>query len=429
MDVRKNAASLSQEEWDQLINAFVTLKHTFAPGSDISIFDTFVAIHLGVWQLLWGTGDAAGVDGAHGGPAFLPWHREYLRRLEKSLQTVEPEVTLPYWNWGLGTAADIQAPLTANALGPEGSGPNNEVTDGHFKLAPDVNLNPLGWPVDPRLNINGWGPAMRRNPTIVLRDGMAGILSATAYGPFFAALETGPHNRIHGDVGGNMGNMASPNDPLFWLHHCQVDHIWAMWQEDHPGAANYNPTHSGGHGHRVDDLMWPWDGGRSTPGADPWGIFDAVIDAATGTNLVGTLAATDLVTPRETIDHHALGYCYDTEPDCPCPEVTRPIPTTLRVGEERAPTLVFGENPPTTLRRGEEGPWPTTMALGEEGPGPTTLALGEEGPGPTTLALGEEGPNPTTFAIGEEGPVTDPRLDDPVPPFDFDRFGAPGARR
>ena len=25
--------------------------------------------------------------------------------------------------------------------------------------------------------------------------------------------------------------MTSPNDPLFWLHHCYIDKLWAEWQE------------------------------------------------------------------------------------------------------------------------------------------------------------------------------------------------------
>ena len=105
----------------------------------------------------------------------------------------------------------------------------------------------------------------------------------------------------------------------------------------------------------------------------------------------------------------------------------------------------------STLALGEEGPPVTTLAFGEEG-GPSTRAIGEEG-FPTTKRLGEEGPwtfprenGPTTLAIGEEGPTwrrgegpkgfvgeTDPRIDDPKPPFgeqgdwfdpdDFNPFG------
>ena len=58
--------------------------------------------------------------------------------------------------------------------------------------------------------------------------------------------------------------------------------------------------------------MWPWDGGASQTTAVGIG------------NLLPTYAATDIVHPVDLLDHHALGYCYDDEPGCPCPEVDGP---------------------------------------------------------------------------------------------------------
>ena len=95
MRVRKNAALLTNDEWTRYLNAVVTLKHTFPAGSSVSIYDQLVAMHLCVWGLLGGTGPAGGTDGAHNGPAFLPWHREYLRRYEEALAAVDPGVSLP----------------------------------------------------------------------------------------------------------------------------------------------------------------------------------------------------------------------------------------------------------------------------------------------------------------------------------------------
>jgi tyrosinase len=50
---------------------------------------------------------------------------------------------------------------------------------------------------------------------------------------YFAAPPVKLHNAIHVWVGGDMVLSSSPNDPLFFLNHCNVDRIWAGWQHIH----------------------------------------------------------------------------------------------------------------------------------------------------------------------------------------------------
>jgi tyrosinase len=45
----------------------------------------------------------------------------------------------------------------------------------------------------------------------------------------------GPHNRVHVWVGGIMARGESPIDPIFFLHHANIDRLWAQWQNSHPG--------------------------------------------------------------------------------------------------------------------------------------------------------------------------------------------------
>ena len=121
------------------------------------------------------------------------------------------------------------------------------------------------------------------------------------------------HNYIHGLVGGiilapnddipaprgTMGSViSSPNDPAFWLHHAFVDLLWSEWQESgHEGSAFY-PSSNQPYGHNLNDPMWPWDGGQSTP--SNLGSGDLL-------SLLPVLAPDDIVTPKDVLkmyNHH-----------------------------------------------------------------------------------------------------------------------------
>jgi len=52
-----------------------------------------------------------------------------------------------------------------------------------------------------------------------------------------------------------MGDGMSPLDPIFWLHHCMVDRVWAQWENDGnttpPLSRNYAGQFVGGDGRPV----------------------------------------------------------------------------------------------------------------------------------------------------------------------------------
>lgn len=58
-------------------------------------------------------------------------------------------------------------------------------------------------------------------------------------GFFFSTLEGLPHNQVHNYIGGvgpldpgpygNMTNFLSPVDPIFFLHHSNMDRLWDVW--------------------------------------------------------------------------------------------------------------------------------------------------------------------------------------------------------
>jgi tyrosinase len=76
----------------------------------------------------------------------------------------------------------------------------------------------------------------------------------------WAPAATAPHlhNRVHVWVGGDMLPSSSPNDPVFYLNHCNVDRIWAAWQKQHLSAP-YRPGQGAPPSlfrHRIDDPMY-----------------------------------------------------------------------------------------------------------------------------------------------------------------------------
>jgi Common central domain of tyrosinase len=263
--VRKSVRSLSADERVRYVNAVKTLK---SQGK----YDTYVETHQNAM-------------GAHRGPAFLPWHREFLLRFERDLQQAmgDGNFGLPYWDWAYDSG--LPDPTSGAVWGTDLlGGTGNPVASGPF----------ASWPTWPSGTLNrAFASAV---PTLPTQQDVAGALGVTVYdsqpwdttsNPSFRnQLEgwiNGPqlHNRVHLWVGGSMLPMTSPNDPVFFLHHCNIDRIWAQWQARHPDA--YLPVSGGPTGHNLNDPMSPWDGSGG---------------------------GGQTVTPADVLDYGALGYTY-----------------------------------------------------------------------------------------------------------------------
>ncbi len=303
MRIRKNAQFLSDAEWIRYCAAVEALKNTYPGGSSTSLYDQFVAQHLCVTNLLH-SGDDSTRDGAHGGPAFLAWHREYLRRYELALETVDPRVTLPYWDWTLGAQWAQREMFTEQRLGSGALESGNVVWEVHENLRPDIS------DTRPTPKARLWRD-LRVNSPLPNAAQVRAVLLLETFRQFRSSLEA-IHGSGHGWVGGDMRYMTSPNDPVFFMHHAQVDRLWAIWQREHPGYEHYGDgepdvtPESLTQGHRLDDYMWPWDGGAATPSGQQSGL-----DVAEAAKLIPTEATTDLVRPRDVLDTEALGYVYD----------------------------------------------------------------------------------------------------------------------
>ena len=65
-----------------------------------------------------------------------------------------------------------------------------------------------------------------------------------------------------------MGPGTSPNDPVFFLHHCNVDRIWALWQYAHPASA-YLPASGRSARAQPERRHAAADDGDATPAGSP----------------------------------------------------------------------------------------------------------------------------------------------------------------
>jgi tyrosinase len=76
----------------------------------------------------------------------------------------------------------------------------------------------------------------------------------------FGALER-PHNDVHNSVGGVMSSMMSPLDPVFWVHHANIDRLWWEWNR----RGNQNTTNSYWLNFATGSAIMPDQGGTLFP--------------------------------------------------------------------------------------------------------------------------------------------------------------------
>lgn len=197
--VRKNQSKLTRSEWTALINAMSSLRGVGAP---VPQFANFIRVHVNAMSatgMAWSVHSMPGMIGRN----FLAWHRQYLLRFEKRLQQVDPSVALPYWD--PIASPRIPQPLTGALVSTWGLS-------------------------------REWDAAML--PT---RAQLNAAKGRTSFDPFQRDVEQ-VHNSTHRAVGGTMATASSPADPLFWLHHANIDRIWADWQRAHQSARPSNGT-------------------------------------------------------------------------------------------------------------------------------------------------------------------------------------------
>jgi tyrosinase len=164
---------------------------------------------------------------------FLAWHRLYLVLFERTVEAVALEIgtlspgstfALPYWNYLTDPVLPAAFRNTASPLFNPRRNPSANAGQAIIdSLALDGTGTdfPGGWPV------------------------AGASTSLLTPGGFSDILESAPHDTVHGRIGGWMGGVPrAARDPIFWLHHAQIDRLWESWRQAVPGAdpTSANPT-------------------------------------------------------------------------------------------------------------------------------------------------------------------------------------------
>ncbi|RKP10276.1 hypothetical protein THASP1DRAFT_2882, partial [Thamnocephalis sphaerospora] len=205
---RREIRTLSKEERTMFVSAIRQLQSGPQPNE----YDRIVSLHWNARKT------------AHGWPAFLPWHRAYVREFERRLQSINPTIAVPYWDWTYDSQAPEMSPIwKADWFGGVGRQSDGCVVDGPF-----AKWRPY-YPT-PHCLLRVWdgGNFMTsfHSPEVV----SALSVDSTSYVQYNRRAEAPQHDKVHIAVGGDMVTIYSPNDPVFWLHHAFVDKLWWEWQ-------------------------------------------------------------------------------------------------------------------------------------------------------------------------------------------------------
>jgi tyrosinase len=284
---RKNILADDQARKDY-IEGVLALKREVAPGEPISTYDKYVFWHYRAMMTLTPEPPLPNPDSrnaAHIGPVFGPWHRMFLNRLEQEIQRLlgNSDFNLPYWDWAAdGEMADpgdsdiwaddcmgpagfpvASGPFRFDAASPDD--PENwrvRISDDIFRSGPTIRLLNRGLRRQLRTEDMPTGADVRRELQKATYDipPWAGYRETS----FRCGLELTLHNTIHRWISGDMAMACSPNDPVFFLHHCNVDRLWASWQKQHDSSP-YVPEATASDElmrHRVNDPMFPFEEGE-----------------------------------------------------------------------------------------------------------------------------------------------------------------------
>ncbi len=228
------------------------------------------------------------LDCPHGNWWFMPWHRGYMGYFEQTCRELsgDPTFAFPYWDWtalpripemffdGILNPNNDAYVESLEKFKQEYSDPMSALwksfNDAQIEqlairqtgIAPptpyrsmdvvwsDIAGSPMFFPRGSARNLTQQNPGFDEHTldAVSMEKLLAGLApkdyigfasAASEHHSTFVAchiVEGFPHNSVHNNIGGFMQDNLSPTDPLFFVHHSNIDRIWDMWTRKQQAA-------------------------------------------------------------------------------------------------------------------------------------------------------------------------------------------------
>ncbi len=201
---RRDQASLSPEEQQRFLCALNLL---IGSGTYGKLVDVHAEMHM-----------------QHTSDRLLPWHRIFLLQLEQAIRALHPDVSIPYWDWTKASEQSVPAWLAG--------------------VLPTI--------VTPTRTLTVVRAPGSTSSLATIASNVPSIMASTTFGSFASPMN-GVHGSIHIWVGGSMSDPdTAAADPIFWMHHANLDRLWWQWYNSAQGN-HQNPPLVG-----MDAVMDPW---------------------------------------------------------------------------------------------------------------------------------------------------------------------------
>jgi tyrosinase len=209
-------------------------------STSLNLYDVFQQMHQSPYNAQ-----------LHGTSTFVPQHKAMLWLFESALRMVCQrsglftiaqccKLALPYWDWLLGftfvsgmtnggywgNMHNTDVFEYPDIMGDATPGPNSYIDEGLF--AASGQFDPPGRDLRRGFIVRNLNNAT--NPRTMANW----IVNNPRYVNFLPYIHGSMHGQFHTYIGYEMSNTdTAARDPLFWMHHCNVDRLFHLWADCH----------------------------------------------------------------------------------------------------------------------------------------------------------------------------------------------------